>query len=393
MPPRALERPSSRVGIAVSGQMWRGVHYTGVVRRVDHRLRAAGHEGLYAVAGSSVGSIATVLAPREIELQDPDARDVWLAYGRRTGTEASVRHALGSLYQMAQSGLSPWRRFQREPLLPHRAVMEDLIRDLEPMDVFGKVLDSPMHLAFTATRVDAERLSESLRHLVELGILSGTRRLLPRYRPQFDQMVASSVEKVVAAGHAALTPDYFVNRWPSVDDPLVSPMPPEVFVMRNREEARRALEASIRIPGLFTPGFKGEAVVEGGPVYIDAAYSDNSPLKVLLEMGVTHAFLLTDGRNPNIYYQREFQRMALGPAARLLDLMEHMQGLRVEELRERFPGRSITVIGRHPDFPSDIGQHWGRFFQEDPRRINRAIDVAPLVADQILRTVGTAGPT
>ena len=64
-----------------------------------------------------------------------------------------------------------------------------------------------------------------------------------------------------------------------------------------------------------------------------------------------------------------------------------LQGLHIQDLRDRYPGRHIEVIGRHPDFPPEVGQTWDRFFLSDPRLVHRILDLSPKVADQILQAV------
>lgn len=223
---------------------------------------------------------------------------------------------------------------------------------------FERAATSRTHMVIAASHYDSQALKDIQR--VGLStILSGVGALSPDGPSHF----CDGFRKMVETGARLVTPLYFSNKpfLPETGRPATTP-----------ETVRLALEASSRAPLLY-----GGPIHYGEDVLLDGAFADNAPLKLALELGARHVFVLNSSRSGHVF-DRPFQTLAQRHARSALSFLEKLSPRRlgvlakireaipapkpvdVKELEKRYPKRKIQVV--HPSDDLTVS----RFLESDP---------------------------
>ena len=140
---------------------------------------------------------------------------------------------------------------------------------------------------------------------------------------------------------------------------------------------RRAVEASSRIPFIY-----GSPILDGASLFIDGVFANNAPVELALELGARHVFIITSSQK-GLGFDRPVQSLirrqlrSVLKGSRLQNLVSSSGPLDLDDLRRRYPDRTIHVV--HPKDPPPVN----RFFESRPEVLGHLYDMGREAADAI----------
>lgn len=395
-----------------TGQMWRGAQvpaqmYTVVARNAESerpaRLMIAGtSSGALAILGAGYAATLQTLPPArraEQEANDQEfIRKLWRGFGEKTGGIKNFSYMATYPLRLLKWAFGGFRGDLPMPM-PQKDALKWVFDQIDWERVYQSATQADVPIVTVGTKSHfSTRGAESLWSGMKM-MGRGIAYLFSTDPGKQARLAEEHADHMIKAAQDIFEPRYFVTDAAMVEDlNATEEFRGKVTHLRDAQELRTAVEASVCIPFTFTLGFYGYQV--GAERLFDGVWSDGAPVELPLALGARQVYVFNDSSRGDVR-RREVQfnivnSLLYQPThwlrrrAENFDLRRITTALRgfedrMHALRKPMPLRkieadhgspagTIKVKGLPDDYPGDdVSNFLGRFYLSDPETIEEAI--------------------
>ncbi len=431
------------VAFTITGQMIRGIHTCQTAPTLIHEMLNNGFDPkkLHILATSS-GALAALCvglndaqsSDRGVQTQETIKKieKFWLQFVSQGGKSAISRTLRDNLTLIPRwVGAAVANGVRRKPIpsfpswTPFRKAIEDAMQAIQDNWSFGnkntgfdRIVSHPARMTLVTTEAQFKGKARPIVSSAFKALLRGLHYAVTTDPETVSQKIRTHVDTALEAAHNCFQPIYAVK--PSEPTADIGTTLRTALPIRSGADMRAATEATICIPGFYTPGFQG--LPFGGRQLFDGVWSEGAPIEEALKQGATEVFVFNDGVAKNGSFagnvrQREVLAQVVsnsqaptiarwlerGLKAIRLDKIPYLRrafhavaGFRqvaeratrpedLQTLLESYPKARIHVVGLPPSYPADkVDPVVGRFIVDDPSVITTAYNSGSEQVEAIL---------